>query len=53
MEIVSHEKTATEQVVAKFIHLRIGQVPLTFVGRIDPGPVEDVVSVVEIHRLFD
>src|SRR5581483_5889310 len=51
-EVIAHEETAAQQVLAYSLGLGIRQIPLAHEHRIKPGIVEDVVFVLNIDRLF-
>ncbi len=51
-EVVAHEEAAAQQIFAQFRGLRVGQIPVAHLDGVKPGPVVDVVAVVQIHRLL-
>src|ERR1700733_6358682 len=52
MEIVGHKKSAAEQVVSKFFGLGLGQTPFSYLNSVEPGPVINLVAVIQIHGLL-
>ena len=53
VKVVDHEKPAAQQVLAQLRRLRVREVPLADFDGIEPGPIEHVVAVVEVHGLLD
>ena len=49
----THEKAAAQQVFAQLHGLGVGELPVAHLHRIQPGPVVDVVAIVEIDGLLD
>jgi len=39
--------------LAHLFHLTVGELPVADFDRVKPGVVEDVIAIVEVHRLFD
>ncbi len=52
-KIVQHEKAAAQQVLAEFLDLAIGQLPIPHFAGVEPGPVVNVVAIVQIDGLLD
>src|SRR5579864_3775302 len=52
-EVVAHEKSAAQQIIPQLLGLGVGEAPPANLDRIQPGPVIDVVTVVEVHWLFN
>ncbi len=52
VEVVGHEEAASEEVFAHDFRFVGGESPLANLDRVEPGPVEGVVSVFEQDRLF-
>jgi hypothetical protein len=53
VKIVAHEKTAAIQEIAHLFDLGVGQLPVPDLDRIQPGIVEYILAIVEVHRLLD
>src|SRR5258707_12145760 len=53
MEVIAHEKSTAQQVLAQSFRLRVGQVPMAHLHSVKPRPMENVVTIVEVDRLFD
>src|SRR5579862_6404874 len=53
MEIVAHEKSAAQQILAHLGSLLLGEIPMPDFDAIKPRPVEYFIAIVEIHRLLD
>ena len=53
VEVVGHEEAAAQEVVAEFFCLGFGEAPLADLNGVEPGPVVDLVAVVEVDGLFD
>src|ERR1700730_18267557 len=53
IEGAGHETPPPQQVIAKHFRLVSGQAPFTHLDGVEPGPVVDLISILEIHRLFD
>src|ERR1051326_727750 len=51
VEIVGHEESAAQKVIAYLFSLLLGESPLADLHGVEPGPVVDVVALVEIPRL--
>src|SRR5260370_1129284 len=43
----------SEELVAKFFALGLGEAPLAYLNGVEPGPVVDFVAVVEVDGLLD
>src|SRR5262245_36603686 len=46
MKIVAYEETAAEEVFPHLMRLRLGEIPVADLHGIEPGPVENIVSIV-------
>src|SRR5690348_115361 len=53
MKIVAHEESTAQEEIAHLPDLAIGELPVPDLHGIQPRVVEDVVGVVQIHRLLD
>src|SRR5882757_2174130 len=53
MEIVGHEKPAPEQIVPKLFRLGLGQTPLPNLNGVKPGPVVNLIAIVQVDGLFN
>ncbi len=53
VEVVGHEEAAAEEVVAEFCAFGVGETPLADLDGVEPGPVVDLVAVVEGDGLLD
>src|ERR1017187_671682 len=53
VEVVAHEKTAAQQEIAHFSRLLVRQSPMPNFDAIQPGPVVNIIAVIQIHRLLD
>src|SRR6185369_6108526 len=51
VEIVAHEESAAQQVLAHQSHLGVGQVPVAHLHSVEPGPVV-LEAFVEIDRFL-
>ena len=52
VKVIDHEKAAAQKVVAQFLALRVGEIPAPDFDRIEPWPVVDIVTLVEINYLL-
>jgi hypothetical protein len=53
VEVIGHEEASAKEVVAEFVSLFFGEAPLADLNGVEPWPVVDLVTVVEIDALFD
>jgi hypothetical protein len=51
-KIVGHEEAAAQEVIAHLGGLRVGEIPFAGTHRVEPGPIEHVVALVEVHGLL-
>src|SRR5205814_184926 len=51
-EIVAHEEAAAQQVFAQLLSLSLSQLPMTHLDCVEPWPIEDVVSIIEVDGLL-
>ena len=52
VKIVGHEKSAAKQIIAQFFRLLLGEAPLPHLHGVEPGPVVDLIAIVQIHALL-
>ena len=52
-EIVAHEEAAAQKISRICLRLCVGETPLAHLHGVEPGPVVDIVAVVQIHGLLD
>ena len=53
MEVIDHQKAAAEQIFAQEFCMIVGEVPMADFDSVNPGPVEDLVGVVDqVDHLF-
>src|SRR3984885_1000645 len=53
VKIVCHEEAAPEKIIAKLLRLIVGQAPFAHLNSIEPGPVVDLVAIIETDGLLD
>src|SRR4051812_47802731 len=52
-EVVHHEESTAQKVIAELGGLSIGKIPLPPLHRVEPRPVKDVVVIIQIDGLLD
>src|SRR5579884_2568723 len=53
VKIVGHKEAAAQQIIAELFGLPIGEAPLADLNGVEPGPVVDLIVVIEIDGLLD
>src|SRR5947208_14041991 len=52
VEVVAHKEAAAVEELAHLLYLTVCKLPVAYLNGVEPGIVEDIVTVIEIHRLF-
>src|SRR5258708_34471352 len=53
VEIVGHEETAAQQIIAQLFHLCVRRSPFAYLDSIKKRPVVHLIIVVQMHALLD